>query len=94
MYWRNGRHLPHNKIASLVWDIFTDAAQFFYTFPTEEECNMDPQMGISTSNLAVRHSLLSANLHVPSLDTPGRWLTSTPINNRGRVGLGATREDI
>ena len=62
--WRNIGQLPPNTVASSIWDVVTDAAQFFNTFPTEEEISAVSDVGIPTSNLAVLRSLLSAKLHV------------------------------
>ena len=91
LYRRNGGSLPANTIASLLWDITADAAQFFSTYPTDGEYNMTPPEGMPKSNLAVRRSLISANIHMQSLDTPVSWLpalslpppTSTYANGLG-----------
>ena len=69
---RDRNHLPAVNLASLVWDVVADAVQFFNTFPTEDEFSHAPQQSMSISNLAVRRSLLLANLHVPSLDIPAQ----------------------
>ena len=70
IYRRNGGSLPVATIVTIVWDVATDIAQFFYTLPTEEEFIFTPQKGIPHSNLAVWHSFLSANVHVSTLHTP------------------------
>ena len=70
MYRRNAGSLLAAVIAGLIWDLVTDTAQYFYTFPTEIKFQADPQEEISTSNLAVQRSLLLANIHISSSDTP------------------------
>lgn len=87
MHWRNMNTLPQNDVASLVWDVLTDATQFFNTFLSEDEFSADSKVGMPTSNLQVRRNLLSTNLHIPSLDTTSRWLLSIPLYNRGGGGL-------
>ena len=42
-------YLSPAAIAGLTWDIVADAAQFFYTFPSEEEFLADPQLEILKS---------------------------------------------
>ena len=48
-----------------------------------------------SSTLSVKHSLLSANLHIAALDTPKRWLLTivlyTPYNG-GNKALGCSRQ--
>ena len=66
MYKRNTGHLPSNISMGLLWDIITDAAQFFFTFTSEADFATTPQENMPTSMLSVRRSILSANLHVPA----------------------------
>ena len=90
MYRRNGGHLPRATIASLVWDFTTDAAQFFATFPTEEEFVMVPQQGMPQSQLAISRSLMSSNRYIAALDTPAAWVAA-PIIPKYSNELGAVR---
>jgi len=96
-FQRNTGTLPPVTIASLLWDDVADTAQFFYTFPTETELLMDPQVNMPASNLQVRRHLLSANMHIASMDTPQRWLpppiqryTNSSGNESGRWGPPST----
>ena len=93
MYRRNMGYLSPAAIAGLIWDIITDAAQFFYTFPSEAEFLADPQQEMPKSRLAVRRSLLSANIHTPAVDTPATWLPRaayTPTITKGKGKYGYT----
>ena len=88
---RNGFFLGAEAIEGIVWDIVVDGSQFFDTFPTEEEFSRSPQESMPTSKLGVRHSLLSTNVHVTSIDTPTRWLPRTQYQPRTPFGLGVNR---
>ena len=74
--------VPPNTVASLVWDVVADAAQFFNIFPTEEEFSSSSCAGMPESNLSVQRSMLSVNIHVPSIYTPNRWLTAFQPSSR------------
>ena len=77
-YRRNMGSLPQNTIAGLLRDITTDATQFLYTFPLAEDWKANPQRNMPASQLSVRRSLLSANTHISSIDTPKGWLKNSP----------------
>ena len=62
--------MPVVNVASMIWDIVVDAVQNINIFPTKDEILQSLQQSMPTSVLAVVRSLLSANQHVPSLDTP------------------------
>ena len=74
MYCRNAGQLPAGTITGIMWDIVVNAAQFFYTFPSDANFTANPQRNIPVSTLSIKRSLLSANLHIAALDTPKRWL--------------------
>jgi len=91
MFRRNRGMLSAKNVATLLWDITADAAQYFYTFPSSAQFAIVPPEGMPTSNLLVRRSLLSANIHISSVDKPQRWLALPPPLLPPMNVLGLTR---
>jgi len=78
MFRRNKGMLSVKNVATLLWDIMADAAQYFYTIPSSAQYTIITLEGMPTSNLSVRRSLLSANMYILSVDTPQRWIALPP----------------
>ena len=91
-YPRNVGSLSKNTIAGLLWDIVADSAQFMYTFTSADDFNATPQLNMPVSNLSVRRILLSANLHVTSIDTPRHCLTKIPTGGVNKNSLSRTQQ--
>ena len=91
MFRRNKGILSANNMATLLWDITADAAQYFYTFPSLAQFKIIPLEGMSTSNLSVQRSLFSENIHILSMDTPQRWLALPTPSLPPMNDLGLTR---
>ena len=92
MYRRNIGHLPANTIDGLPWNIVADSAQIFYNFNSAEDVNAMPQVNMPASNLAVRRSLLTLNMHIASMDTPKHWLVVIPPTGDSKNALGRSRQ--
>jgi len=91
MFRRNKGILSAKNVATLLWNITADAAQYFYNFPTLAQFTIILPEGMPTSNLSVWRSLLSVNMHISSVDTPHRWLTLPPPVLPPMNALGLTR---
>ena len=75
-----------------MWEIITDAAQFFVTYASEEGHIRMPQVGILKSNLGVCCRSLDADTYTPALDIPKSWLPPLTAIYQPRQGLGSTHK--
>ena len=84
VYLRNGGSISRNYIAVLIWDVVIDAVHYFYTFPTEND--FATNYNLPQTRLYCRRSILSVNIYVHPMDTPGKWLNHNSQWKPGRVG--------
>ena len=73
-----------------MWEIITDAAQFFVTYASVEGHIRMPQVGIPKFNLGVRFRSLDGDTYTLALGFPKSWLPPLTVTHQPRQGLGST----